>query len=45
MTGFALARRTATRYKARTMLAVVGVTVIAADAEPLGIMTDPARAL
>src|SRR5439155_25282678 len=30
MTGFALARRTATRYKARTMLAVAGVAIIAA---------------
>ena len=30
MTGLALARRTAARYKARTMLAVVGVSVIAA---------------
>jgi putative ABC transport system permease protein len=30
MTGFALARRTAARYKARTMLAVAGVAIIAA---------------
>ena len=30
MTGFALARRTAARYKARTALAVAGVAIIAA---------------